>query len=177
MNFELHPGSVLDAEAHGLVVTVDGTEKGLGGNVTLQCRKRWGETWDMIQDDFVFPLPMGHADYVYVEEVTDEPFPFEVVFAASVLDHLNKVNREGIAAVVRSAFHAVCTDARKLKLEKIASPLLKGGWRIHADMAFDAMVTVMDEFRDYNGTLCLYAGLPDHYDRLKGLALSYGLLR
>lgn len=112
-----------------------------------------------------------------VEEISDETFPFRVVFSASILDHLNKVDESQMPGVVRSALQEICEASQQLRLNTVATALLKGGWRMHASKAFDAMVTVVDEFKGYDATLFLYSPLQEQHDYLEGLARSYGLAR
>jgi len=164
-------GNVLNARADGLIIAIDGSAKGLEGNVAQQFIRRWGDEWEEIVDEFDFPISLGRS--AYVKSVP--PVPFRYIFVASILDHLNKVERAKMPAVLRSSLHEALSMSQSLKLKSLACPLLKGGWRMHASIAFHATVEVVDEFTNYPATLEVHSPMPEHYDYLAGLARGYGV--
>ena len=156
-------------------MTVDGTAEALPGNIMIQCRNRWGDTWEEVEAEFDFPVPLGNAGYVKTNEIVDQPFPFKVIFFASVLDHLNRTDEKSIGSVIRSSLYEIITISRKFDLKILAAPLLKAGWRMPPSGAFNAMLTVVEEFPDYEAKLEIYSVLQEHHDYLTSLAKSYGL--
>ena len=133
--------------------------------------------WDEIEAEFNYPVPLGKADCVITREVTEQPFPFQAVFCVSILDHLNQVDESTMPSLVRSALKEVLLKSRTMGFGVVACSLLRGGWRVSASRAFDAMVSVVEGFRDYDGQLVIYSAIQKHHDYLMGLAQSYGLLR
>lgn len=174
MRITLHHGNVLDARADALVLTVDGDARALEGNVARQLRKRWGDdAWEAVEGGLAFPIALGGAAWVEAGEW----LPFRVVFAAAVLDHRGRVDAAGMFTVVRDAATRVCERARALGLGRVASPLLKGGWRLDASRAFRAMVEAADAVRDHDGALEIHSLEAEHHEYLTGLARSFGLGR
>lgn len=171
MELFVRQADVLDSDADGLIVTVDGESRRLEGSVGGQFARRWPEKWEEIMHRMELPVPLGTA----VHSPVGEPTPFQFVFLASILDHSNRAGRQAMAAYMRSALHRTLGIARTLKLNSIASPLLKGGWRMATSVAFDAMVQVSDEFRTFDCTLTIYARDTREFDELAGLALGYGI--
>ena len=131
------------------IIAIDCSAKGLEGNVTQQFIRRWGDEWEEIADEFDFPISLERS--AYVKSVP--PVPFRYIFVASILDHLNKVERAKMPAVLRSSLHEALSMSQSLKLGTLACPLLKGGWRMHASIAFHSTVEVVDEFINYPATL------------------------
>jgi len=171
MELIIRRGNVLDAQAEALVFAVDGSAKGMEGNVGRQFVQRWGDEWDEIVKQLGFPIPLGMAAYAK----TESPVPFRFIFAASILDHMNKVEGVRMPAVLRSALHEVCRMSQTLRLNSLACPLLKGGWRMNVADSFRVMVEVADNFIRYQATLELYSLHQAELDLLCSLAPSYGI--
>ena len=171
MELIIQLGNVLEAEADGLIITVDGATPGLEGSVGGQFARRWPDKWDEIIGSAGFPVPLGRT----VHLPAGPPMPFKFVFLASTLDHSNRAGRQAMAAYMRSALHGALQTARSLNLTTLTSPLLKGGWRMATSVAFDAMVQVSDEFRSHDVTLTICARDAAEFDLLAGLGLGYGI--
>ena len=170
MDLKLELGTVLDASAEALIVAVDDSTTGFEGNVALQCRRRWGACWEDVLEQLELPVPLGAAAFVRCMP----PIPFRVLFAASILDHLNRFEHNQYPALLKRAFRNVCETGRRLGVTSFASSLLKGGWRMDYSRAFCVMAEVLDEFRDFHATFNIHSASPEHHDKLRGLARSMG---
>lgn len=61
MALELIAGNVLDAKADALLLTIDGTKRGMEGNIARQFVRRWSDDWGDMQRDVRHPIPIGRA--------------------------------------------------------------------------------------------------------------------
>lgn len=171
MELIIRQEDILKMKADGLIISIDGASTRLEGSVGGQFAKRWPEMWDEIMGGVNFPVPLGRA----VHYAAGTPTPFQFVFLASILDHSNRAGRQAMAAYMRSSLHRALEIAQSLKLTTLASPLLKGGWRMATSVAFDAMVQVTDEFRSFDCNFAICARDQDEFEHLSGLALGYGI--
>jgi len=172
MLVELVHGDIVKSTDDAVIITVDGAAKGLEGNISRQFKQVYGEDWEIVEESFAFPISLGCSAYVE----TDPPIPNKIVFAASILDHRNVVNRHQMPGVVRSALSEIFETAVGLRLESISCPLLKGGWRMDAITALKVMVAVSDDFLTYHGILRIYILERTEYEQAVGYGQSFGLL-
>ena len=61
MTLELVTGDVLNARADALLLTIDGTKRGMEGNIARQFARRWPDDWEDMQRDVRYPVPMGRT--------------------------------------------------------------------------------------------------------------------
>lgn len=168
MRLVLRQGNVLDADADALLLPIDGAARGLEGNVARQFTRRFGaEAWEQIESEVAFPVALGTAAWVTLAA----PARFRAVALLSILSHRDN---DRAAGYVRSALGEACARAARLGVRTLASPLLRGGWRLGAAAAFQAMLDVVDARRDDDVCLAVYSLLPEHHDYLVGLARSLG---
>jgi len=172
MLVELVHGDIVKSADDAVIITVDGTAKGLEGNIARQFKKHYGEAWECIEESFSFPIPLGRSDYVEAEP----PIPQRVVFAAAILDHKNIVGRHQMPAVVRSALSEILETSARQKIESIATPLLRGGWRMDAMTALKAMVDVADEMHAYQGVLRVFILDDAEYEAAVGYGRTFGII-
>ncbi len=140
----LKSGSVLDAEADGLIVTIDGLARPYGnsvdstlGNIGRQFAYHFPET-DFLEevDSQVFlPLQLGCAAPVELDSG-----PFKLVVIVSMLHHLTDGRDVDRAQLVRQSLLASLEVARKAAVPTLATAVLQGGWRLSPLTAIGEML-------------------------------------
>ena len=72
MAFELVTGDILDAKTDALLLTIDGTRRGMEGNIARQFARRWPDDWEDMQRDVRYPVPQDRGDGTIITNVTFE---------------------------------------------------------------------------------------------------------
>jgi len=136
-------GDVFDVDAEGLILTVDGDHPRMMGNVAHKLQRRMtDDAWEDLVDDLDSPIPWGTARHV---ELPEPVGTFKHVFVLSMLDHVNSPPRASRPDVLRSCLIKALTMAAKLGLTRVASGMLRCGWRIDETMALAAMRSAAEE--------------------------------
>lgn len=149
MTVRLIHGDVLDATTEGLILTIDGTQKGLEGNLARAYARRWPDSFEELGYEIPYPLPLGRAVAVRIEDDS----PFRVIVLASTLHHLDVLDERQKVAVTTSAYSEAIALARRFRLRSIASAVLSGGWRLPVKAALHAMLTVARPFSEQESAL------------------------
>lgn len=135
MKFELVTGDVFDTQADALLLTIDGTRRGMEGNIARQFARRWPDDWEDMQRDVRYPVPIGRT----VAVSWDGDCPWRLVLFASTLHHLDVLDDRQKRSVIRTSL----TEALQLcvwhQATKLATVLLQGGWRLSAEDALREM--------------------------------------
>jgi hypothetical protein len=129
-------GDVLDADSDAILMTIDGSAKGMEGNICLQFRKRWPEVWDEIMEDIRYPIALGKV-YDY-EPVSLSNFRF--ILLASTLHHRDIMMEGQKKNVIKTALEDAINRALSYKITRIATGIMRGGWRLPDTVAFMAML-------------------------------------
>jgi O-acetyl-ADP-ribose deacetylase (regulator of RNase III) len=128
-------GNVLDAQSDAIVLTIDGAGKGMEGNVARAFARRWPETWEELEEEIPYPLPLGEVfDYEPVLEC-----PFRHILIASTLNHKDTLSESAKKGIVRTALDNVINAATNCGIKTIATVIMSGGWRLSQPSAFLAM--------------------------------------
>jgi hypothetical protein len=128
-------GNVLDAQADALIIAIDGAKKGMEGNIARAFALRWPEIWTEIEDEILYPLPLGDVfDY---EPGSD--CPFRLILIASTLNHKDTLTESAKKGIVRTALHNAVTLSAGYGIKSIATAIMTGGWRLSQQSAFLAM--------------------------------------
>lgn len=135
MAIQLIHGDVFAAQADALIVTLDGAAKGLRGNIAHGFIRRWPEAYADLEAEVRFPMRLGTAQLVRIEN--DSPFPG--VLFVSTLHHTDTFAEEQKLGVLRVAFAYALDLAQRARVNCLATTVLKGGWRLDVRVAFDAM--------------------------------------
>ncbi len=127
-------GNVLDTPADALLLTIDGSKRGLEGNLARQFQNRWSD-WQDMQRDIRYPVPLGKT--VAVE--WDGDCHWKYIIFASTLHHLNMHSDMEKRAIVTLAFFDAIHRCRALGIKSLSTTVLRGGWRLSLDDAFRGM--------------------------------------
>ena len=142
MSLELICGNALEAEADALILTIDGTAKGLYGSIGQAFQRRWPRDFDGLVRKIEYPLSIGRAQVVPI----DGDCPFRLVIAASTLHHVSVLSMTEKLRVVQQALLASLQLAHRHRAATLATGLLSGGWRLAAREALQAMKIGYERF-------------------------------
>lgn len=127
---------ILNTPVDALLLTIDGANRGMEGNLARQFEKRWPEDWHDMQRDIRYPIPLGRT----VAVPWDGDCPWQCVLLASTLNHADILSDADKCAVVRSAFNEALVHCQRLGIKTLSTTVLRGGWRLSLEDAFRAMV-------------------------------------
>lgn len=136
-------GDVLAAEADALILTIDGAMRGMEGNIARAFARRWPEDWEAVEESVAYPLRVGDAVAVKLD---DTDCPFRLILVAATLHHLETLDDGEKCAVVRQAFRRCLELAVRCRAVRVATAVMTGGWRLTPEAAFAAMVAAWRGF-------------------------------
>lgn len=172
MSINIFQGNVLDARADAVVFSIDGSAKGMEGNICRQFEARWPDVWREVQDEISYPIPLGRVfDY---EPAGDCPFCW--IILASTLNHKDALSASVKKGIVSTALERSLKIVAGYGAKKIASTIMSGGWRLPQEAAFLAMIDGYEEARQSGIQVDLDIHIldPDQYERIRILAQSIG---
>lgn len=135
MKFELITGDVFDTQADALLLTIDGTKRGMEGNIARQFARRWPDDWEDMQRDVRYPVPIGRT----VAVPWDGDCPWRLILFASTLHHLDVLDDRQKRSVIRTSLTEALQLCVRHQATKLATLLLQGGWRLSAEDALREM--------------------------------------
>jgi len=173
MSLRIFNGNVLDAKADAIILTVDGSAKGMEGNIARAFARRWPESWSELEDEIPYPLPLGEVfDYAPSSECA-----FRLILIASTLHHKDAFTGAFKKGVVKTALENAISLASGYGIKTIATALMSGGWRLSRSSAFMAMVegyaAILQKGKDTS--IDIYIQDNQHYESIKSLAHSIGI--
>lgn len=165
-------GNVLDSDSDAIVLTVDGSTKGMEGNISRQFSLRWPNVWQDIQNEMTKPIPLGRV--AEFETVSD--CPFRLVLLASTLHHREVLSDAAKQGIIRDATERSLVIASKYNIEKVASAIMIGGWRMSMQKAFLSMLEGYESARqkNINTDLDVYMLQASDYKNIRALACNIG---
>lgn len=170
MPVQMKHGDVFEARTDGLLLTVDGTSRGMEGNLARRFAERWPSAWADIEGEAVVPLALGQVQAVDIR--AHRGCPFTHVLLASTLHHLGVDDIRRKQATVSSAVADALRTASAAGIATLAATSMKGGWRLTLDQALIAMVqgfrAALPGARGL--TLCIYDLDPE----IRGVARRLG---
>lgn len=135
MGFEVVTGDVLDADTDALLLTIDGTQSGMEGNIARQFARRFSEDWEHLQRGVNYSVPIGRT----VAVPWKGNCPWRLLLLASTLHHVGVFDEQQKLRVVRSALAEALQLCVRLRINSLATAVLQGGWRLDAQTAMNAM--------------------------------------
>lgn len=175
MDLKIYQGNVLDAQADAILMTIDGSAKGMEGNICAQFKKRWPEIWEEIDDEIRYPLALGKVfDY---EPVCESPF--RLILLASTLHHRDMMTDDQKKYVVKTALGNAIKIAVSYHTKDLATGIMKGGWRLSDKTAFVAMADACESAvqKRLNINVGIYIPEPRTYELVSSIAGSLGWSR
>jgi O-acetyl-ADP-ribose deacetylase (regulator of RNase III) len=172
MNLKIFQGDVLEAEADAILMTIDGSAKGMEGNICAQFKRRWPEVWEEIDGEMKYPLALGNVfDY---EPVCESPF--RLILLASTLHHRDMMSENEKKHTVKTALENTIRIAVSFEAKELATGILRGGWRLSDETAFIAMADACESAaqKGLNINLGIYIPEPKTYELISSIAGSVG---
>lgn len=126
---------LFSVRADALLLTIDGARRGLEGNLARQFARRHPEDWEDVEAQMRYPLALGRAACLQMHAEC----PWRNVLVAATLHHLDVLTDGEKALVVRRAFTEALALCGRHGVRSLASPVLRGGWRLPLERAFSAM--------------------------------------
>lgn len=137
MSIQVLTGNALDSCSEALLITVDGTRRGMEGNLARQFERRWPDDWQDMQRNIPYPIPLGYT--VALDWDGDSPWSWYLI--ASTLHHLQVLSDADKITIVKRAFLDALNHCHRLGLRSLATAVMRGGWRLSMEDAFHAMLT------------------------------------
>ncbi len=131
-------GDVFESEADGLVLSIDGLRSGMEGQVARAFAQRWPEAWRWVEQGVEYPLELGQAQCVVLDEA--HGCPFEAVILVSTLHHLDVLGAGQKQRLVSKATTNAVKAAVTHQFEAVATTVMSGGWRLSMDQALVGMM-------------------------------------
>ena len=139
MAFQLIKGSVLDADADALVLTMDGARPGMEGNIARAFERRWPDAYGEVSEQIRHPVPLGRT----IPTVAESPIPFKLVLWASTLHHEHVLSDAEKTSIVANALNEAVRLAIQHRCRSIATAVMTGGWRVSFDEALQVMLRTL----------------------------------
>lgn len=136
---EIIQGDVLSSEADAVILAIDGAKRGMEGNIARAYARRWPDAWMEIEDEIRYPIPLGRT--IATHPKSESGFP--LVLIASTLNHVDTLDEQGKAAIVRSALFEAIQLASRHRVSRLATAPMTGGWRLELEPALAAMMSAL----------------------------------
>lgn len=178
MPFQIIHGNLLDSRDDAIILTVDGAAKGMEGNLARAFERKYADTWEEIQQDITYPVPLGQV--VPLNTYEDPECPHRLVLIASTLHHLDVLrDAEKIRVIEAALLRALSLTAQK-RYGSVATAVMTGGWRLPLCAAFESMLGVYGRFRSISPTsllLKVYVMKKEEFTELERYLIehNYGL--
>jgi hypothetical protein len=139
-------GDVLEAHADALIVPIDGTmvprpghTERLLGNIGRALVRRFAEAdiIDELEAQLELPLALGRAAVIHI---AGSGARFGSLVVVSTLHHADTLDAARKRALVSHSLTAALDVAARAQLGSLATAVLQGGWRLSAEVAFQAML-------------------------------------
>ena len=155
---------VLTTPADALLITVDGQARGLRGNIARAFIRRWPDAYEDFDSHLEIPIPLGSVRRVDEDTVG----PWKTLLFLSTLHHVETLTADEKLDVIRVALSNALSVAVSGRLSSLSTAVLKGGWRLPLEAAYEAMIKTYEasEFHRQGRTLNVCSVLQAEYDRL-----------
>jgi hypothetical protein len=148
-------GDLLESSAEALMLPTDGLLPGNAGSsliarslghIARSFARRYSECElvEEIDAQVTFPLPLGRA--AHVELSAGSQFRFALLLSL-LPHHSDQTDQETMRAAAASAFAQALGLCDALGMGSVATPLLKGGWRISSSVAMTVMLQTLANAR------------------------------
>lgn len=142
MAIRILKGNALDAQADALILTIDGARRGMEGNIARAFARRWPETFEEIDEQIRYPVPLGRTVATHPES----DCPFRTILFASTLHHLDVLPDMQKSAIISSALSEAVTLTLKHRCRSVATAVMSGGWRLPFEVALSAMLKTLEPY-------------------------------
>jgi hypothetical protein len=140
ISLEIVEGDLFETACKAILLPIDGSLPANAspkliarslGRLAREFSQRNPDFLEEVESQVTFPIPLGGAVAVELGE--------RFVILVSMLSHLQTDDASLKAAIARG-FQSALTLCDSLKLPSLATPILKGGWRISTEVAASLML-------------------------------------
>lgn len=177
MALKVIKGNVLEAGAESIILTIDGSAEGMEGNIARLFSRKWSDAWEFVEDEMIYPLPLGSVNMIKIDEDIESNFNY--VFVASTLHHKEMLSKNDIHNVIYNAFINTIQTASTNKISPLATTVMTGGWRLPATQAFRYMIDAYKSIElslNYMPVIKIYTISNDEFKNFLRITKDLGLL-
>ena len=138
MTVKVVNGNLLEAKGGAVLLTVDGTARGMEGNLVRAFSKVYPDAWEDLEGRIKYPIGLGSARIFAIEP--DFGCKFSHCLIASTLHHIEVLDDAKKLGIIDSALRNCMNIAANGGLAAVHTAVLVGGWRLELEQAFDAML-------------------------------------
>ena len=170
---EIIQGDVLSSDADAVILAIDGAKRGMEGNIARAYARRWPDAWMEIEDEIRYPIRLGRTVAIHPENESG----FPLVLIASTLNHVDTLDEQRKAAIVRSALSEAIQLAIRHRVRQLATAPMTGGWRLELEPALAAMMSVLKPIGVAHHTLTVVLHLlsQEHTSLATEIAVRHGI--
>ena len=143
MGLIIKRGDLFTSDSPAIVLPIDGSKRGLEGNLASAFSKRFPDAWEAVAEQIQFPMGLGSADAFSTEKYD---CCAQNIIVVSTLHHLSELNSADVTTVARDATRAAIEMAIIYKFERVDFPILSGGWRLPVEKSVVVMVNTYLRF-------------------------------
>lgn len=140
MVLEIINENILACNADAILLTIDGSKKGMEGNIARAFARKNPDLWEDMEERVIYPIPLGQAIAFPVDDFFE--CDNKIIIIASTLHHLGVLTEEQKLHVIKSALYNALILAIKYRATSVSSAVLSGGWRLTPTLALQAMIEV-----------------------------------
>ncbi len=170
---EIIQGDVLTSDADAVILAIDGAKRGMEGNIARAYARRWPDAWMEIEDEIRYPIRLGRTVAIHPENESG----FPLVLIASTLNHVDTLDEQRKAAMVRSALSEAIQLAIGHRVRQLATAPMTGGWQLELEPALAAMMSVLKPIGVAHHTLTVVLHLlsQEHTRLATEIAVRHGI--
>lgn len=138
MNIKVINKNLFDQKEGALILTVDGSAKGMEGNLARTFARLYPDAWEELEEEIKYPINLGIAKIYAIHP--DLECNLSHCIIASTLHHVEILDDEQKLKVISSALRSSLFLAAKHNVNIVNTAVLSGGWRLEIEDAFKQMV-------------------------------------
>lgn len=168
MKIQVHHQDVFTAQEEGLILTVDGSARGMEGNIARRFAMQYPEDWEEINETLHYPIPLGNTQAIAV--LGDEVIQHRHYFIASTLHHGHVLSDKQKLEIQASALRHALSLAEARQVKSIATTVMVGGWRLEFGQAFRQMLNTISRAQEISPstpTVSIYIAKQTDYTTAK----------
>lgn len=145
MHIEVIKGNILESDAEAIILTVDGLQKGMEGNIARTFQRNYPDAWEELEYDFEYPIGLGSAKIYPIHNDLECKNKFCIL--ASTLNHMDILENSEKIKVLSSALRNSLILSSRRGAKSVCSIILSGGWRLELIDAFNEMINTYNRYK------------------------------